>query len=220
MLFHGTSYQSAFVPFAAFLICACAADTLFFSSSSKYPQIINIINPATGKNPCLSSHDLLRNNVQSQIYHQRSSIATLPPRSLSHSPPTTWNWNLVFQNWQSFPPSSFAANAMTDLYVSIHDKLGTYNHSSMELTTAHIISFTYRNLRCTFQSIGQAVVPFSIAVITQVLNTLIKMAKAGLVGLGTVILTFLTIQVVWAVVVVVVTVVANVGVGNLQNIIS
>ena len=83
-----------------FLILTCAANPASLSSYTKDSKGTNLLsttaNQAPGHGVQTSVHDRV---------HNASSMTPLAPRSLSWKNPNG-SWNLLFNDWEAFPPSS------------------------------------------------------------------------------------------------------------------
>ncbi len=141
-----------------------------------------------------TSNPASNNDIQTHNHGQgaeRSSIATLTPRSLSWSD-VTGNWSLVCNDWEAFPASSTTVEALSDMYLSISN---TLVRTRPEITPANVLSLTYGGLRLTFQAILQTV-PWG--VVEGLLRRMRDLTRAGLTGLYTVVVYFLIGSIIWS----------------------
>lgn len=193
---------------APFLISTFIANPTSPDSCSRYTHNANLISATAN---LASNH-----NIQTSIHIrdlESSSIATLPPRSLSWND-FTRSWNLIFKDWQAFPPSSTTAKAISDLYAAIHT---TLINSSAHTSPSKLVSFTCGALRLTCQCVEEAI-PWGL--IEVFLSEMMALVNAGCVGLYTVAFYYLIGSIVWSVVVIVVILLPNARVGFTQNMIN
>lgn len=209
MLIQRKSCLSALSAIVTFLICTCIANPTPLYSHSTYKQNANLTSATAN----LASSHGVQTNIHSQV-QERSDIATLPPRSLSLND-FTRNWNLIFKDWQTFPPSSTTAKkAISHMYAAIHT---TLINSSALTSPSKLVSFTCGGLRLTCQCAEEAL-PWGL--IEAFLSEMMALVNAGFVGLYTVAFYFLKGSIIWSVFVIGLTLLPNARVGFMQNMIA
>ncbi|CAD6566389.1 MAG: hypothetical protein ASARMPREDX12_008223 [Alectoria sarmentosa] len=207
MLSHPRSCLPVLSAFALFLNLTCTANPASLSSYTKDGKGINLISTTPNQAPGhgTSVHDRL---------HNASSMTPLPPRSLSWEN-LNGSWNLVFNDWEAFPPSSATAKAMSGMYAAMETTLVT-NRSEL-MTPAEALSLTYGGLRVTFHAVQQAI-PWD--TVEHFLRSMRDLARVGLTGLFTVAVYYLKGSIVWSTVMIVLILMPNAPADVTQNMIT
>ena len=196
--------------FTLFLISICTANVASPYSTGGYSETTNLTSATANQASCHG------HGVQTSIHsHVRepSSMTPLPPRSISRND-STGSWNLIFNDWEAFPPSSTTTKAIYNMYASIHNSL-IRNRSG--ISPGKVLSLTYGGLRFTFQAIEGAV-PW--VVIEDFLSIMMNLTRLGLTILYTVHFYYLAGSIIWSAVVIVLILMPNAEERVTQNMIT